>query len=136
MQLYIAYKYTNIKNKTELKINLEHIVQLLENKGHATFLLNRDAKAWGKRHVSTITNIFTILKNIMRSDAIFAYINSEVLSKGIISELLVGKVTGKRMIVAIEKQVESKNKQLTKLATEVVVFDGIKDLESKIDKIF
>jgi len=136
MHLYIAYKYTNVKNKTELKINLEHLVQILENKGHKTYLLNRDAKAWGKKHVSTLKNITTIIKNITKSKAIVAYLSSDVISYGIICEFLLGKLLGKRIVACVDKEVVNNNKYLTSLSTETVVFDGIKDLEAKIDKIF
>ena len=135
MQLYIAYKYTNVKNKTELKINLEHLVQILENKGHKTYLLNRDAKAWGKRHVSTVKNISTIIKNIVQSKAIVAYLSSDVVSYGIIFEFLLGKLLGKKIIACVDKEVVKDNKYLTSLSTETIIFDGIKDLEAKIDKI-
>jgi hypothetical protein len=135
MRLYIAYKYTNIKNKSELKINLEHITQILESVGNTTFLLNRDARAWGKKHVSTLKNIYTIIKNIFISDAIFAYITSDVLSKGIIFEFLFGKLVGKRIIVAVEKKIKTKNKYLLGLASEVIEFDGMKNLETKLVQI-
>jgi len=135
MRLYIAYKYTNIKNKSELKINLEHVTQILENAGNTTFLLNRDARAWGKKHVSTLKNIYTIMKNIVISDAIFAYINSEVLSKGIIFEFIFGKLIGKKIIAAVEKKVKTKNKNLLNLASKIIDFDGMKDLETKLVKI-
>lgn len=135
MRLYIAYKYTNIKNKSELKINLEHIVQILENSGHTTFLLNRDAKAWGKKHVSTLKNIYTIVKNIITSDAIFSYINSDVLSKGMIFEFLFGKMVGKRIILAIEKKLKAENEFFYKLANTTITFDNMKDLETKLVKI-
>lgn len=136
MQLYIAYKYTHVKNKNELKVNLEHLVQLLENKGHTTFLLNRDAKAWGKKHVSTVKNITTIIKNITKAKTIVAYINSDVISYGIVCEFLLGRLLGKRIVACIDKKVEKSNKLLMSLSTVAIIFDGIKDLESKVDKVF
>lgn len=136
MRVYIAYKYTNIKNKSELKINLEHVTQLIEGMGHETFLLNRDVKAWGKRHVSTIKNVFIIIKNIIRSNIIFAYVNSNVMSKGIIIEFILAKILGKKIILAIEKSMVAKNNFLVKLANTLIEFDGIKDLEKKVDKAF
>jgi len=135
MRIFIAYKYTNVKNKNELKVNLEYLVQLLENKGHSTFLLNRDAKAWGKKHVSTFKNIFTIIGNISKSDAMVAYVSSDVVSKGILFEFIFSKIMGKRIILALDKTVEKNNRNLLVLATETVVFDGIKDLEAKLNKI-
>lgn len=135
MRLYIAYKYSNIKNKSELKINLEHIAQILENNGNKTFLLNRDAKAWGKKHVSTIKNIYTIMKNISSSDAIFAYISSEVLSKGMIFEFIFGKLIGKRIILAVEKKLKEKSLYFVKMASEIIAFENMKDLETKLVKI-
>jgi|GEM_PF-1404115 len=136
MYLYIAYKYTNVTNKTELKENLEGLVKILENRGHLTYLLNRDAKAWGKKHVSTVKNISTILKNITKSKAIVAYISSGVVSYGIMAEFIFGKLLGKRIVACIDKKVEKENKYLSNLATETVVFDSKSDLETKLNKIF
>jgi hypothetical protein len=135
MRLYIAYKYSNIKNKSELKINLEHIAQILENNGNKTFLLNRDAKAWGKKHVSTVKNMYTIMKNIVSSDAIFAYIASDVLSKGMIFEFFFGKLIGKRIILAVEKKLKEKSLYFVKMASETIAFENMKDLETKLVKI-
>ena len=136
MQIYIAYKYTHIKNKSELKVNLEHLADLLEKKGHNTFLLNRDAKAWGKKHVSTFNNVSTIIKNIFKSQCIVAYVNSSVISPGIIFEFIVSKILQKRIVMCVDFQIENKVTFLKKFPTEIVIYNGIKDLENKIDKIF
>jgi len=135
MQIYIAYKYTNIKNKNELKVNLEHLSQILESKGYNTFLLNRDAKAWGKKHVSTFANFFTIVKNIFISKILFAYVNSDVLSLGIIFELILAKILQKRIIICVDSNVSLKTLFVSNFAHELINYTGIKDLEAKIEKV-
>ncbi len=131
MRIYIAYKYTNITNKTELRLLLEQIGNILKDMGHNTFILNRDAQSWGRKHISLWKNVFTILNNLKKSDIILAIVNSDVKSKGLNFEIMFAKLFGKKIVCAKEKNIKNSNMKICKNTFE---FEDIKDFEKKIKK--
>jgi len=103
MKLYLAYKYKKTRDKDLLKKDLEKLSKPLESEGHTVFLLGRDVQKWGKAKVDHIKNVTVIVNNIKRSDVLVAYVNSRVFSFGLAFEFLVGKLLGKKILLANKK---------------------------------
>lgn len=132
MRVYIAYKYSNVENKTELRLLLEQIAKILEDQGFETFILNRDSQRWGKKHVSLWRNVFTILNNLKKSDIILAVVNSDVKSKGLAFELFLAKLLGKKVICTKEKKLKVCCTPTKDGCT--FEYEDLKDFEKKIKK--
>jgi hypothetical protein len=130
MRLYIAYKYKCIKNKEQLKKDLDIISKEITKTGNDTFLLGRDVQRWGLCSTPLWKTVPIIWKNVRKSDAIFAYVISEGVSDGLNFELLCAKFLGKKVTLAVKSGL--KVQTLRNVANKIVEFENIKDLISKI----
>lgn len=108
MRFYIAYKYSNNKNKEELKKKLEKISEKLAGWDHSTFILGRDVKRWKHIHFGSVKLIPVIYKNMRECDILFAYVDSPNFSKGLFFEIIISKLLGKKSILVLEGQIKSK----------------------------
>ncbi len=130
MLVYIAYKYTHIKDKDALKEQLKVISELIRATGNKTFLLLRDVKKWGHEHTPMFQTVPHIFINILKSDVVFAFISSEVPSSGLGFELLCATLLGKRKLIAVKNGIDVKYKNNKN--TSVFTFKSIDDLEKQI----
>lgn len=103
MKVYIAYKFSNHKNKEDLKKNLNILTNKIESFGHSTFLLGRDIGNWNSPHLGTSRQIPKIIKNLKKSNMIVAYIDSDAVSKGLLFEILLFKVLKKKNLLIINE---------------------------------
>ena len=108
MKLYIAYKYSNNKDKDNLKAKLEKISQKLSGWNHRTFVLGRDVKKWKHIHFGSIKLIPVIFKNMKDCDVLFAYVDSPSFSKGLFFEVVISKLLGKKSVLMLEGNLDSK----------------------------
>lgn len=108
MRYYIAYKYSNNKNKDDLKSKLEKLSHKLSQWGHETFVLGRDVKKWRHIHFGSIKLIPVIYTNMKTCDALVAYVDSSSFSKGLFFEVVISKILGKKSILIKEGDLGSK----------------------------
>jgi hypothetical protein len=100
MRVYIAYKYRSIEDKNELKRDLELISGGIATLEHDHFILGRDIQKWHASSSSVFKTIPHIVVNILKSDLIFVYLNSEVKSMGLLFEMFCAKIFRKPVILA------------------------------------
>jgi len=108
VKYYIAYKYSNNKNKEDLKVKLEKLAHKLSQWGHETFVLGRDIKKWKHIHFGSIKLIPVIFSNMKNCDALMAYVDSPFFSKGLFFEIIISKILGKKSILIDESGSGSK----------------------------
>lgn len=113
MKFYFAYKYSNNKDKTKLKEDLEKLDLLLKSWGDDTFILGRDVKKWQHVKLGYIKQIPVIYGNMSRCDAVLIYANSPEISIGLAFELVVSKILNKKTILLYENYNASIIKRLT-----------------------
>ena len=102
VRYYLAYKYSNNKNKEDLIKKLEELSQKITNWGHETFLLGRDVKKWQHVHFGSITLIPVIYNNMKNCDVVVAFVDSKSFSKGLLFEVIILKILGKKSILLCE----------------------------------
>lgn len=98
MRYYIAYKYSNNKNKEDLKTKLEKLDRMLKEWGIDCFILGRDIKKWKHIHFGSLTLIPVIFKNMKKCEHVLAYIDSSSFSKGLFFEVVISKILGKESV--------------------------------------
>lgn len=130
MKLYIAYKFSNIKDKKSLKEQLLKISKILESFGHETYILGRDAQEWGKVHYPIHHKFMKILKEVRKADGVFFYVHEQAFSRGLLLELHLAKLFGKKTILALKEGVEAPYIKL--LSQKTVVFSTLEDLKQKL----
>jgi len=108
MKFYIAYKYSNHKDKDNLKKKLEKISHKLSGWGHETFVLGRDIKKWRHIHFGSLRLIPVIFKNMKSCDILFAYVDSPYFSKGLLFEVIISKILGIKSIMILEDNINSR----------------------------
>lgn len=95
--LFISYKYTSIKDKDLLKRQLLEIADKIHDLGHETFLLGRDNDKWSTSNHLSAHKYWTLLKNIVKSDGLVVIYVSDVNSFGMLFELSVALILGKKL---------------------------------------
>jgi hypothetical protein len=100
MRVYIAYKYRAVDNKNELIRDLEQVSGAIATLEHHPFVLGRDVQKWHASSGSVYKTIPHIFANIIKSDLVFAYVNSEAKSRGLPFEMYCAKILGKPVILA------------------------------------
>lgn len=130
MLVYIAYKYTHIKDKEALKEQLKVLADIIRSTRNKTFLLIRDVKKWGHDHSSFFQTVPQICFNIFKSDVVFVFISSEVKSSGMEFEILCARLFGKKVIVAVKDGIKTRFRNSKN--TNVFVFKSLDDLEKQI----
>lgn len=99
MKLYIAYKYSNNKDKEKLKNDLDTLSEKVKLLGFDTFILGRDIKKWQHVKFGYIKQIPVIYKNMAKCEAVLIFANSRELSIGMLFELAVSKLLFKKTIL-------------------------------------
>ena len=128
MLVYLAYKFTNVKDKEDLINSLNDISKTLNFLGHQTFILGRDIQNWKKSHISQLISLFHIIKNMIKANKIFAFINSDEKSTGLSTELKIAKILGKNVTI-LKKNTVTQNyfEDLRFKTTEFVNIDDLKE---------
>jgi hypothetical protein len=103
MKTYIAYKYTNIKNKEQLKQDLNMLSESLTDQGHSTFILGRDKQKWQSVKYPLWETVPAILTNLIKSNLLVAYITGCEKSTGLTFELTFAKLFGKKILLVVNK---------------------------------
>lgn len=130
MKFYIAYKYSKIADKESLKSHLLKIAEVLAEKGNTTFMLGRDVQNWDNTTHSLSSKIKVMLGEVKSSDEIFAYVTTSDRSSGLMIEFHMAKLLGKKITLAIQKDVNEK--YLRSLATTVIEFETFDELIQKL----
>lgn len=133
MNIYIGYKYRNFKDKEGLKENLSKISDAISSLGHKTFILGRDEFEWN-HHGSPSGSIIPIVKNLKNNDVFFAIVECDNRSNGLLFESIFSKLLGKKMILAIKKDL--KGKPFKMFARNTIEFDSYEDLVNIIRSDF
>jgi len=133
MRVYIAYKYRAIEDKNQLKQDLQRVSDAIEHLQHRPFVLGRDIQKWHSSSSSVFRTIPHILINIIKSDIVFAFINTSAKSWGLKFEMLCCKILGKPVIVAIKAGVAFELQGIKPTAT--IEFSDVDDLVSKINTL-
>jgi hypothetical protein len=127
---YIAYKYSKVEDKNSLKEELLEVSKILKSLGHATFILGRDVQNWNNRVHPIHSKMKRMVAEIKDSECVFAYLNSNVNSFGLLFELHIAKLFGKRIVIASKKGI--KVSYLKLLASTHVVFEDFSDLREQL----
>jgi len=128
MNIYIAYKFSNVENKQALREQVQTVANILESKGHNTFILGRDLQRWKDFTHPLHHKMRTIVNQIRKSDIVFAYVNSENFSKGLLFELVCAKLLGKKIYLSIKKDLKDRFMEL--FAGQVVPYATVFDLQN------
>lgn len=133
MRVYIAYKYRAVENKDELIRDLEQISAAIAALEHHPFILGRDVQRWHSSSGSVYKTIPHIIANIIKSDAVFAFINSEAISHGLTFEMFCAKVFGKPVILAKKTGIKADLKIIK--PAKMIEFMDTQDLLDKIKNL-
>lgn len=128
MHIYIAYKFSNVGNKQVVREDVQTISTILESKGNTTYILGRDLQGWKDLTYPMGSKMRHIIQNLKKADFVVAYINSNVLSKGLLFELVWTKILGKPVITVIREGITDKTASF--FAAKVYKYKTIKDLEN------
>jgi len=129
MRIYIAYKFLG-SDKDILKSTLTNLSSMIEDCGHQPFIFYRDNQKWGT--VKTPENLIMsqAFDEIEKSDAFFAFVESEEKSEGMLLEAGYAKAKHKKIILAIKKDINLRF--LISITDEIIEFDTMNDLKKKI----
>ena len=130
MRIYTAYKYSHIKDKSMIKRDLLKFSDILENKGHTTFMLGRDVQNWNNKAHPVHSKLAKMIKELKEADALYAYINSTVYSSVLLFEITVAKLLGKKIVIALKEGLKAP--YFNFLADEVVYFEKLDDLSMNL----
>lgn len=125
MNIYIGYKYRNLKDKESLKENLSKISDSLSSLGHKTFILGRDEFEWSY-HTAASKSLTPIIKNLKKNDVLLAVMECASRSNGLLFESFCAKIFGKKMILAVKKGVSSK--PFSHFTKNIIEFEDYDDL--------
>jgi hypothetical protein len=125
MRIYIAYKYKLISDKDRLIANLALISQYVEAKGYIPFILGRDVHRWNCSSTPVWKTVPLIFWNILKSSKVLVYVDSEVKSFGLATEIACSILLRKKIYLLINKGL--KENLLRSLATQVVEFENLSD---------
>jgi len=106
MRVYIGYKYRNFKDKQALRNILERISETITSMGHNTFILGRDEFEWN-HHKRPSKSVAPIIKNMRKNDVLFAIIECESKSNGLLIESIFARILGKKVVLAVKKGVSA-----------------------------
>jgi hypothetical protein len=133
MRIFISYKYKKVVDKEALKEALTHLSDQLVTMGHSTFILGKDIQNWeAKKKSGGLTNISPIVKNLVKSNLILAYIDSDVQSVGLAFELYTAKMLKKKTVIAVKSGIRYDND----FKFPVIYFKNLEELEIKLEKYF
>ena len=133
MRVYIAYKYRAVEDKNELIKDLEQISGAISALEHHPFILGRDVQKWHASSGSVYKTIPHIIANIIKSDAIFVFVTSEVASRGLPFEMLCARIFRKKVILAKKIGINVDLKGITPIKT--IEFSDVQDLLDKIKNL-
>jgi hypothetical protein len=129
MNIYIGYKYRNFKDKESLKGVLEKVSETITSLGHKTFILGRDEFEWN-HHKRPSKSIMPIIKNMRKNDVLFALIECESKSTGLLFETMCAKLMGKKIILALKKGLSGK--PFKNYSKKIIEFEDYGDLQRKL----
>ena len=129
---YIAYKYSNLKDKNSLISNLNKISDFLKELNQETYILGRDYANWEIHKLGSLNSLPLMFKHIKRSDNIIFYINSKVFSKGLITEFIFSKLLGKNCIFVYHDAPVNEN---LKFFGNIIAIDSIEQVREIKDFI-
>jgi hypothetical protein len=133
MRYYIAYKFLGSDGE-ELKEKLNTISSVIEEAGHNPFIFFRDIKKWGAIKMSPDDIINSAFVELKKSDAFFAFVESDEKSEGMLLESGYAKASNKKIILAIKKGINLRF--LRSIADTIIEFEDLSDLKEKMkDKL-
>jgi nucleoside 2-deoxyribosyltransferase len=98
MKLYICYQFKD-SDLIELRRKLEILSEILESKGHHTFIHWRDAQKWNHEASSDFKQIIEeAFEEVKNADAIVVFSNTTDKSEGILLEIGYGIALGKKLV--------------------------------------
>ena len=129
MRYYIAYKFLNT-DKEMLKKNLGIISDMIEIEDNTTCIFYRDIQNRWAIQMSIDEVIKQAFVEVKKSDAILAFIESEEKSEWMLLEIGYAKALGKKLLLVIKRWIHLRF--INALADEIIEFESMEDLESKI----
>ncbi|MEF2175222.1 MAG: hypothetical protein V3575_02015 [Candidatus Absconditabacteria bacterium] len=131
MRYYIAYKFLG-NDKESLKNNLEFISDEINKTGNETFIFFRDVQSRGDIKIDINEIMQKAYGEIDKSQGLFIFIDNVEKSEGLLLEAGYGKAKGKKIILAIKKEIDLR--LLRSIADKIIEFDSIDELPEKIIK--
>ena len=129
MRYYIAYKFLNT-DKEMLKKNLGIISDMIEREDNTTCIFYRDIQNRWAIQMPIDEVIKQAFVEVKKSDAILAFIESEEKSEWMLLEIGYAKALGKKLLLVIKRWIHLRF--INALADEIIEFESMEDLESKI----
>lgn len=129
MKYFISYKYS-WEDLVILRKNLEYISSTLEKNWDETFIFYRDVEDWWDKDVEVNEVLPIAYTEMDKCDAVFVFVNNEDKSEWMLLECGYAKAKNKKIILFIKKDL--KYSLLRSLASDIIEFEDIKNLENKI----
>ncbi|MGV8162054.1 MAG: nucleoside 2-deoxyribosyltransferase [Candidatus Nanoarchaeia archaeon] len=133
MRVYIAYKFLG-SDKDKLKNTLCDISSAIEKTGNQAFIFYRDTQNWGANDIPVNKILPTAFAELEKSDVLFAFVENEEKSEGLLLEVGYAKAKNKKIFLAIKKDINLRF--LKSIADELIEFDTLYDLNKKIKDAF
>jgi len=129
MKVFISYKFRGADTK-ELRKNIEHVNTILTKEGHTPFNFFGDVENWEKKEYLPGEVMRKAFENIKESDALVALLENPEPSEGMLLEIGYALALKKKVIILQQKNIIQPS--LTSLATKVIPFQSIQDLDTII----
>ncbi|MCD4771674.1 nucleoside 2-deoxyribosyltransferase domain-containing protein [archaeon] len=133
MRIYVAYKLSGT-NVEKLRLRLEKISKIIEKLGHKSFIFIRDVQDWKPGEMKPEEVMERARIEMKKSDVILVVLESAEKGEGLLIESGYMKGLGKKLIVASKE--DCRGFLLKGIADEVFEFDGDRELEDKLNRIF
>lgn len=125
MRCFISYKFTG-EDPKELEVNLKHICNLLDKKGHSPYCSFWDTGIFCKGKYSNRQILEHALKELDKADFIVVFIKSAEKSEGMLIEIGYAMAKNKKIILIIKKGVETTF--VGQVAHKVIEFESLHQL--------
>lgn len=124
MKVFISYKHTG-EDLERLKDNLDKVCSSIKEQKHEVFCIMLDNEEILKGDFDLKKTFKNSFENIDDSDIFLMFVNSSDLSTGMFIELGYAFAKGKRVILLINKNVQS---YLRELIDEIIEFEDLEKL--------
>ena len=128
MKFFISYRYTG-EDLSELNDYMRRLHDILEGRGNEVYSTLFDEEL-PKETKKLFNHSYKKLEN---SDVILVLLKSNDKSEGMLMEIGYAVAKGKKVILAIDKNVE--NTYLGDLLDNVIEYDGMEDLFEKLAEV-
>lgn len=130
MKIFISYKFDN-ENPTELEAFMNNIKSALNKSNHEMITTFFDKNEFEKTKATMRQIMDRAMNYINKSDAILCIIKSKEKSEGMILEIGYAIAKNKKIILAIQKGIESR--WIKHYSEKIIEFETLQELYKKIE---